>query len=375
MDANTPPSRPAVPAMNPPGSIGDNLAVKTGMRCPECKTANEADAHACQHCGLLLTVLPKPSRRRQDFNLQHRRSADSSVRSCPFCKREVPGDAIHCPHCAEIVDAEYQRERYARRRSHVNHASWMAYLFGLVAFVVFRPVGVVAIGAGLLLSIVYYALPTGEETQSRISPLRRLRKFIRHAFHSERVSISIPRLPKLRLVLVGTPLIAAFIGLLANFFLLQAPMNQVLHENSAFGGIKVSAHYLYWMVPGVVVYNLEDVDHESRLDVHTAFLEFARKMKDRRFNEVELRYDGQTKFSMTGDLFHRLGEAYAQHDYAFVLYDFPRLLSHGQGPTDGRDALIHFHDQWYGNDVMRSALGKAAAAQPPPAPSPARAHS
>jgi predicted nucleic acid-binding Zn ribbon protein len=350
------------------------------MRCPECQAVNESAAVACQHCGLLLTALPRPKRRQEDLATRHRRGSDNSeVKPCPFCGREIASDAVRCSHCADIVDPEYRRIRAARRRSHVNHASWMAYLFGLVAFVVFRPVGIVAIGAGLLLSILYYALPSGEDSQERVAqrPLARLRHLFAQVFRSERVSISLPHLPSFKVVLVGTPLVAAFIGLLANYFFLQQPMNAVLHENSSFRGMKVSAHYLYWMIPGVVVYDLENVDPaQSRLDVHTAFLEFARRMKGRHYREIELSFRGHRKFSISGDIFHRLGEAYEQHDYAFVLFDFPRMLSKGQALPDGHQALVRFHDQWYATDVMKDPLGAPAAADHSlPAPAAGRARS
>ena len=66
---------------------------------------------------------------------------------------------MRCRHCSEIVNDDYYRARAQRVRSRVNYASWIAYLFGLGALLVFRPVGLVSIGAGLLLSILYYAIP------------------------------------------------------------------------------------------------------------------------------------------------------------------------------------------------------------------------
>ena len=69
-----------------------------------------------------------------------------------------------------------------------------------------------------------------------------------------------------KLVFVGTPLIAALIGYSANLFLLQQPMNDVLKQNAAFRGMKVSAHYEYWVVPGVVVYDLADAQRAPDAD-------------------------------------------------------------------------------------------------------------
>src|SRR5439155_1472504 len=75
--------------------------------------------------------------------------------------------------CSEIVDDDYYRTRAQRTRARVNYASWVAYLFGLGALLVFRPVGIVSIGAGLLLSILYYAIPV-EPPATKAHPHRRL---------------------------------------------------------------------------------------------------------------------------------------------------------------------------------------------------------
>ena len=85
----------------------------------------------------------------------------------------------------------------------------------------------------------------------------RLGALIRRQLKLERVSIPLPALRNKKLVFVGTPLIAALIGYSANLLLLQEPMNEVLRQNSAFRGMEVSAHYQYWVVPGVVVYDLQ----------------------------------------------------------------------------------------------------------------------
>jgi len=182
---------------------------------------------------------------------------------------------------------------------------------------------------------------------------------LRRQLKLERVAIPIPHLKNKKLIFVGTPLVAALIGYSANIFLLQEPMNQVLRENSAFSGMEVSAHYEYWVVPGVVVYDLRDLSfRQTPIDVHTAFLEFAKRLRDRRYRRVELSYHGTAKFEIDGAAFHRLGEEYARRNFDFVLYRFPRLFHslNGKAPisTSGsdRDALLQFHRQWYGNDEM-----------------------
>lgn len=344
------------------------------MRCPECKAVNEANAAACKSCGLILlkpaadpsivgvgvaAEAEAPKRRAEDFAGQRRRASDSNI-PCRFCGGEISSKAIRCRHCSEIVNEDYYRERAQRFRSRVNYSSWVAYLFGLGALLVFRPVGLLSIAAGLLLSIVYYAIPVEPPTSARQKDKKKTSfgAFLKRQLRMERVHIPIPTMRNKRIVLVGTPLVAALIGYSANLLLLQEPVNQVLRENNAFNGMKVSAHYEYYVVPGVVVYDLRQISlRQTPMDVHTALLEFAKKVRDKRYSRVELSYKGITKFSIDGASFRRLGDEYANKNFDFVLYSFARLFRAEDGArqpnaTSDRDALLQFHKQWYGNDAL-----------------------
>jgi hypothetical protein len=336
------------------------------MHCPECHSLNEPEAAACMSCGLLLLNVPpeaqpQPHRRAEDQAVQKRRARDREVAACRFCSGEITADAIRCRHCSEIVNDDYYRERANRLRARVNYASWIAYLFGLAALLVFRPVGIVAIAGGLLMSIVYYAIPIDPPTTSSGKPPtfgQRLKRQLR----LERVAVPIPRMRNKKLIFVGTPLIAALIGYSANLFLLQEPMNDVLKQSTAFNGMSVSAHYQYWVVPGVVKYDLQGVSvRQAPIDVHTALLEFAKKVRSKRFSRVDISYRGVTKFSVDGASFQRAGDEYAKHNFDFVLYKFPKLLRRvgpaqpDTGGTDG-DALLRFHKQWYGQDLMTRSV-------------------
>src|SRR5687768_6702002 len=215
------------------------------MRCPECKSLNEAGSAVCGSCGLILlnAATPAQKRRAEDYAGQKRRAADREFVPCRFCGGEIDSKAIRCRHCSEIVNDEYYRDRARRIRSRVNYASWVAYLFGLGALLVFRPVGILSIAAGLALSIVYYAIPAEPPQKGRGG----LGRFLKAQLKMERVSLPIPALRNKKLVFVGTPLVAALVGYSANIFLLQRPVNEVLEGNSAFHGMKVSAHYQYWI--------------------------------------------------------------------------------------------------------------------------------
>src|SRR5262249_22762543 len=118
------------------------------MRCPECHALNEPDAAACTTCGLILfKVVPAPQRRAEDFAGYKRRARDRQGTQCPFRHGDITMSVVRCRHCSEIVDDDYYRARAQMTRARVNYASWVAYLFGLAALLVFRPVGIVSIGA------------------------------------------------------------------------------------------------------------------------------------------------------------------------------------------------------------------------------------
>jgi hypothetical protein len=343
------------------------------MRCPECKSTNEANAAVCKNCGLILlkpadpnAVVPivaaaaeAPKRRADDYAGARRRASDTNV-PCQFCGGEIASKAIRCRHCSEIVNEDYYRERSHRLRSRINYSSWVAYLFGLGALLVFRPVGILSIAAGLILSIIYYAIPVEPPSSSKQKDKKKgsFLAFLKRQMKMERVQIPIPTMRNTKIVLVGTPLVAALIGYSANLFLLQEPVNQVLRENNAFSGMKVSAHYEYWIVPGVIVYDLREISiKQTPMDVHTALLEFAKKVKDKRYSRIELSYKGTTKFSIDGESFSRVGQEYAKKNYDYVLYSFPRLFHAEDGvkkvdAKSDRDALLNFHKQWYGEDSM-----------------------
>ena len=332
------------------------------MRCPECSALNEAGAAACMSCGLLLLNV-QPKRRAEDLAVQRRRSSDQETATCRFCEGAVPPKAVRCQHCSEVLDEDFYRERAQRLRSRINYASWVAYLFGLGALLVFRPVGAVSIAAGLLLSIAYYAIPVEPASPRKKVPFGTM---LKRQLRFERVAISLPALRHKRLIFVGTPLVAALIGYSANMLLLQQPVNDILHENSALQGMKVSAHYEYWVVPGVIVYDLEQLSfRQTPIDVHTAFLEFAKKLKAKRYSRVDLSYKGQTKFSIDGASFARLGEEYAKRNFDYVLYSFPRLFRAAEGThpidpaTSDRDALLEFHRRWYGQDQLTKTVRNA----------------
>lgn len=332
------------------------------IRCPECQIQNVSGSTACRACGLLFLHIDPPKRRKDDFVREGRRAADRDLTDCPFCLGKIEQQAVRCRYCGQIVNEQFRKEQLKRRRDRINYASWVAYVFGLATLLLFKPVGLLAIGAGLLLSIAYYMVP-GEalERVEGESKVRHWVRSVRSQVRFERVSMPMPAFRKAKLVFVGTPVLATIIGYGANFLFLQQPMNEILQSNAAFRGMNVSAHYEYWIVPGVVVYDLKGIgDSSTPLQVHTAFLEYAKAMKDHQFDRVVLRWRGRERFALDGPTFQKAGLEYAKRNFGFVLFDLPRLfqpIGSSEPPnTADADALMDFHRQWYGEDLLPSVV-------------------
>ena len=336
------------------------------MRCPECKSLNLPTSGFCGTCGLILVTLKSPQRRREDLVQERRRSEDRPEINCRFCDGKIREGAVRCMHCSQILDEEFVRKMMQRRRAQINYASWVAYILGLFVLLIFKPVGLLAIGAGLVLSIIYYALPVDPTDLGKTS----IWSFIKKQVRLERVEVPIPAMRSRKLIFLGTPIIAALAGYMANYLLLQRPMNQILEENAAYRGMKVQTHYQYWVIPGVLVYDLRSLDDDlDPLHVHTAMLQYAFNKRQSEYDRVELHYRGKKKIWMDGNTFKRIGEEYGKKNFQYVLFDFTGTVKARDRNTrldkvkDPNEALVQFHRIWYANEELsRLSRQKAEAA-------------
>lgn len=351
---------------------------ESAMRCPECRAINQPDSTACISCGLMLFKLQQPRRRAEDRAAAGRRAQDRNRIDCPSCTQSVAADAIRCPHCAHVVSSDYRRQVIDRRRAQINYASWVAYLGGLLLVILFKPAGLALISIGLVLSVLYYAIPAhvpDEEFERADASAGWLQRLLRQA-RLERVFLPLPHLKKARLVLVGTPILAVFVGYLANFLILQRPMNDILRGNETFRGMSVSTHYKWWLVPAEVVYDLRAPgDGLGPLHVQAALLEFARTRLGGNEDRVLLRWRGDTRFSIRGEDFREIGRRYADGDFEYALLTLPRMVvpidqSSPIPASDSREALEEFHRIWYGESIGEtSALPPRTRDHSKPSPS------
>jgi hypothetical protein len=112
-----------------------------------------------------------------------------------------------------------------------------------------------------------------------------------------------------------------------NYVQLQRPMNEVLDSDSRNAGVEVRVHYGRYVNPSLLVYDLRAVaGTNSKADIFRSFLQFAEKMKDRKFDAVELSFRGKTKFTITGEYFELLGRDYGTQNPVWTMNHFPENL-------------------------------------------------
>jgi hypothetical protein len=117
-----------------------------------------------------------------------------------------------------------------------------------------------------------------------------------------------------------------------NYVNLQRPLSQIAQDDPRNKGIEVFAHYKYFVVPGVLVYDLRAVaGTSSPMDVTRVLLQFAKQQQDSEFKSVELSYRGQEKFVLQGDYFRQLGREYGVQNAAYTLRTLPENVYRPDG--------------------------------------------
>lgn len=152
-----------------------------------------------------------------------------------------------------------------------------------------------------------------------------------------------------------------------NYVQLQRPMNGVLDGDSRNAGVEVRVHYRIYVNPSVLVYDLRAVARtNSKIDIFRSFLQFAEKMKEKKFETVELSFRGKTKFTITGEYFQLLGRDYGTQNPVWTMNHFPENLHLPDGTraygtwTGGWlgvagkqiEDFNDVHDQWYMRDLL-----------------------
>lgn len=153
---------------------------------------------------------------------------------------------------------------------------------------------------------------------------------------------------------------------LANWSNLQSPLEKVFSDDIRNHGVEVKAHYKGFVDSSVLVFDLQDVSgSSSRADVFRVFLQYADKMQDEYFDEVELAFRGETRFKIDGYYFRTLGREYGTQNVMYTIRTFPENLKLPYGTSaystwsggvlgvlkEQIDDFNDFHDKWYMNEL------------------------
>ena len=292
--------------------------IATSPKCPECGVSRGPDSSYCSACGLIFVGGAHPQRRQSD----RRRASDMTKTTCHVCRGTIEQDAQRCVHCGEIIDPAYRAAKARLLRSQINYASWVAYILGFLMLFIFRPVGIIAIIAGLLLSIAYYAIRIPDSGGSddhddgegpdasqdrhygRKPPSRsRFSRFLSRQFGVETVRLGPADRKKIGLVVAGTPLLLVAIGWATNYSMLQIPIDRALASETDFPILEIAAHYEYFVLPGTVVLEIEKVGDTRNAE--KALMKIASEFEG---DEVEIRL-GENALRLEGERFRTLSPA------------------------------------------------------------------
>lgn len=172
---------------------------------------------------------------------------------------------------------------------------------------------------------------------------------------------------KKSIIIISSLIILAVAGIYAmNFCQLQSRMNAVLKDDYRNSGIEVSVHYSSYPNPSTLIYDLKAISGSSSpADVFRVLLQFAEKVKEKKFNTVQLRFRGKTKFQLDGLYFQTIGKEYSSQNPVYTMRTFPENLKNPDGSraysewTGGWLGVVKqqmedfndFHRKWYLSDL------------------------
>ena len=151
----------------------------------------------------------------------------------------------------------------------------------------------------------------------------------------------------------------------------NGPLQSVIVDDLRNAGVEAKAHYGDIGL-STLVFDLRNISsNNSRADVFRVFLQYAKAMKDKRFDTIQLAWRGKTKFVISGSYFQKLGQEFDSQNPVYTIRTFPENL---RTPTGDRafpeweggvlgvlkaqmDDFNHFHDQWYLDDLRQQLVG------------------
>ena len=146
---------------------------------------------------------------------------------------------------------------------------------------------------------------------------------------------------KIKLILLLTSafsLLALSTGYLANHYLLQTKMDDILIEDSRNEGLDVTLRYKNLFNFKHLVVNYTEVEPpSSRLSAFRCLFQIARTVSNKKFAKVTIAYRGKPKVFLEGDSFSHLGNNYGSKESLKMLLYLATNLRH----LNGERMLLH----------------------------------
>jgi hypothetical protein len=145
-------------------------------------------------------------------------------------------------------------------------------------------------------------------------------------------------------------------------------MNDVIKNDTRNKGIEVSVHFENYVNPSILKYDLKSISGtNSMTDIFRVVLQFAQKVKSKKFDMVGLSFRGKMKFKIHGDYFLKLGEEYSYQNPVYTIRTFPENLMNPDGSraypewSGGLFGVLakqmedfnDFHRRWYLEDITK----------------------
>lgn len=167
---------------------------------------------------------------------------------------------------------------------------------------------------------------------------------------------------------VGTIVVIVIFAVYAANHVVNGPLQEVISNDPRNKGVEARAYYGD-ISQSTLIFDLRGVsENNSRADVFRVLLHYAKAMKEKRFESVQLAWRGKVKFVANGAYFQKLGEEFDSQNPVYTIRTFPENLRTPSGDrafsewTGGMlgvlkaqmDDFNHFHDQWYLDDLVRN---------------------
>lgn len=112
---------------------------------------------------------------------------------------------------------------------------------------------------------------------------------------------------------------------------IRRPLQELSESKEEFSGIVAEAQYGGYLDTGTLIFNLIKIDEPNKITPFLFFMEFAKKLNNRKFDKVIIQYKGKTKFLLDGLNFTRLGTLAQAKTPEEVALDFPPFLKKPDG--------------------------------------------